>query len=164
MHRRRTRTNGDPHVVKSTVHSGHKLSKTTEYRSWGQMKARCYNKKHHAHARYGGRNITVCERWANSFENFIEDMGQKPTSKHSLDRVNPNGNYEPSNCRWADHNEQAMTRRHSNPYVGVYFERSKKSWRATLQYNGKRVLYKRFKDFDDALKARQEAEKVYLGG
>lgn len=102
----------------NTTAEHHGLSHTTEYRSWGQMKARCLNKKHHAYARYGGRGITVCNRWINSFSCFLEDMGNKPTVLHSIDRINVNGNYEPSNCRWATYFEQGNnTRKTKKPVV-----------------------------------------------
>ena len=69
------------------------------------MKSRCKNPKHLHYPSYGGRGIEVCERWR-LFENFYADMGDPPTSKHSLDRINNDGDYEPSNCRWATQREQ----------------------------------------------------------
>lgn len=85
---------------------------TPEYRSWQAMKTRCYNPKHRQYKDYGGRGITVCERWLASFENFAADMGRKPSPTHSLDRwPDRNGNYEPGNCRWATDNEQRRNRR-----------------------------------------------------
>lgn len=80
---------------------------TSEYKAWSQMKTRCYSEKYHLFHRYGGRGIKVCERWFNSFENFFTDMGAKPSSKCSLDRINNDGDYEPSNCRWSTTKEQA---------------------------------------------------------
>lgn len=83
-----------------------------EYRSWVAMKTRCYNKNNPAYKYYGGRGIEVCERWINSFYNFLSDMGVRPSPTHSLDRFpNKNGNYGPSNCRWATKKEQARNTR-----------------------------------------------------
>jgi len=78
--------------------------------SWASMKTRCLNPNHSSYFRYGGRGITVCERWLESFENFLADMGERPQGK-SLDRIDPNGHYEPSNCRWATASEQRVNQR-----------------------------------------------------
>lgn len=97
-------------------HSGRKNGKeTSEYRTWQKMKARCCNKNDAAYKHYGGRGIKVCERWLSSFQKFYEDMGSKPTLQHTLDRYpNNNGDYEPSNCRWATKKEQAGNTRRNH--------------------------------------------------
>tara|TARA_R110000868_G_scaffold13848_3_gene64357 strand:- start:8415 stop:8933 length:519 start_codon:yes stop_codon:yes gene_type:complete len=89
------------------------IKKTTEYISWFGMKQRCYNTNFRQYKDYGGRGIKVCERWKESFVNFLEDMGRKPSPQHSLDRINNDGNYEPSNCRWATRSEQQNNKRNN---------------------------------------------------
>jgi len=79
--------------------SGGKSSPT--FKSWESMKQRCYNSNHHKYYIYGERGIKVCDRWIDSFVNFLEDMGERPEGM-TLDRINPYGNYELSNCRWAN--------------------------------------------------------------
>jgi hypothetical protein len=82
-----------------------------EYAIWNQIKQRCRNPNATRFSDYGGRGINVCERWAESFEAFYADMGPRPSSKHSIDRTNNDGNYEPGNCRWATGSQQAFNRR-----------------------------------------------------
>jgi len=90
---------------------GHAVLRTPEYRAWASMKERCLNPRHRFYSYYGGRGITICERWMLSFEKFLSDMGSRPSSKHSLDRRDNNGNYEPENCRWATAKVQMHNRR-----------------------------------------------------
>lgn len=91
-------------------HGYAKKGLTQEYLAWQSMKTRCNNKKSTAYKDYGGRGITVCERWM-LFDNFIADMGKKPDPSLTLDRKENSGNYEPGNCKWATRSEQAYNRR-----------------------------------------------------
>lgn len=92
----------------------HGLSRTPEHLIWKGMRKRCLNPNCERFPRYGGRGITICERW-NNFENFLADMGKRPSPEHSLDRKDNNGNYEPNNCRWADPETQ-----HTNTSQNVF--------------------------------------------
>jgi hypothetical protein len=80
------------------------------YRTWNNMRGRCNNPRHPDYANYGGRGIKICERW-NNFANFADDMGLKPSPKLSIDRINNDGDYEPSNCRWATQKQQINNQR-----------------------------------------------------
>lgn len=96
-----------------SLHTKHGKINTPEYRAWNKLKGRCLRKSDPKYKDYGGRGIKVCDRWLNSFENFLTDMGEKPSPKHSIDRIDVNGNYEPSNCRWADIKTQSNNKRKS---------------------------------------------------
>lgn len=88
----------------------HGLSRTTEHKVWGYMKARCRKNHKYAHS-YFERGIRVCERWSSSFENFLADMGKRPSEKHSIERVNNDLGYGPDNCVWATDREQRRNKR-----------------------------------------------------
>lgn len=99
----------------NTKHGYRRRSTTSsEYATWAQMIQRCTNPNQYKYKEYGARGIKVCDRWIESFENFISDMGNKPLPKklYSIDRINNNGDYEPNNCRWATSSQQNKNRRH----------------------------------------------------
>jgi hypothetical protein len=85
--------------------------KTVEYMTWNGIKNRCYNEKDHNYDKYGGRGISVCSRWIESYDNFLSDMGRRPPGKYSLDRIDNNKGYSPDNCRWATNKEQSRNTR-----------------------------------------------------
>jgi hypothetical protein len=93
----------------------HGLSRSSTYKSWQAMWTRCTNTSNDNYPRYGGRGITVCERWER-FSNFVADMGLRPTAS-SLDRIDPRGNYDPANCRWASRSIQDANTRRSFGYT-----------------------------------------------
>lgn len=90
---------------------------TPEYAIWQGMIQRCINPKVRYYAIYGGRGITVCPEWRKSFSQFISDMGSRPSPEHSIDRIDNNGNYEFSNCRWATEAEQHRNQRSNQWFI-----------------------------------------------
>jgi hypothetical protein len=102
-------------AVSSVKHGdARKRANTREYKTWSNMIARCENPNVDRYPIYGGRGIRVCEKWRESFGDFLSDMGRRPTPKHSIDRIDVNGNYEPGNCRWATNSEQQRNKRPRN--------------------------------------------------
>jgi hypothetical protein len=109
------------------------------------MKQRCYNKKARQYSDWGGRGITVCDRWLHSFTNFLADVGKRPSSTHSIDRIDNDGNYEPGNVKWSTASEQAANKRKprhtfrptrtASGYRGVY--PYKGYWVAKLWHDGR---------------------------
>lgn len=97
--------------ARATTHGdtkGHGYS--AEYSCWRAMIDRCSNANTIGYQFYGARGVSVCDRWSQSFQNFLNDMGRKPSAKHSIDRIDVRGNYEPANCRWATSKQQARNK------------------------------------------------------
>lgn len=148
-----------------TKHGESNANESLEYKTWCGIKERCFNVTLKAYKDYGGRGITVCDRWLNSFENFLADMGRKPTPQHSIDRIDNNGNYEPSNCRWATRIEQSRNRR-SN--VKIFYNgmcKSASEWAEILNIKAGTILGRKkmgWSDDDIITKSvRQQKNKIY---
>lgn len=128
------------------MHDQHKSSYTPEYNSYHNMKQRCLNPTNPSYSYYGGRGIKICKRWledGKGFSNFLEDMGRKPGPSYSIDRYpNQDGNYEPSNCRWADTIQQ---RRNTKRIVEFTYKGQTKlvaDWAKELGINSGTLLHR----------------------
>lgn len=133
----------------------HGLSDTPPYQRWLAMRNRCNNPNNPAYKNYGGRGIKVCDRWQNSFSAYYEDVGDTPSDGMSLDRIDNNGHYEPTNVRWADAKTQGINRRifSKSEYRGVN-KRSTGKYRARIMHDGQSIS---IGDFD----TKEEAAYMY---
>lgn len=125
------------HIIGSRTMT-HNKRKTPEYRVWLDMRRRCDTPSQSSYRRYGGRGIKVCARWNISFESFLDDMGKRPSSVHSIERKDTNGNYEPENCRWATVIEQANNRRNNRL---VEYRGKRMSVADLARTSGTKVIY-----------------------
>lgn len=119
-----------------TIGITHNQSKTREFKIWQGIKKRCLNRNCHTYKEYGGRSIMICDRWLISFEYFLADMGHAPSELHSIDRIDNNGNYAPSNCRWVTRREQNNNTRKNRifPYEGNNYTLSNLCDKLGLKY------------------------------
>lgn len=157
MHYKRLRSNGSPDVVWPN-RTKPPRTKNAAYSIWLNMRGRCTNSNVPEYKHYGGRGISVCDRWKEKdkgFDNFLEDMGERPEGL-TLDRINNDGNYEPSNCRWATWSQQMLNRRHklaSTGLRGIYFSNGK--YQARYKINGHPISLGAFADKETAFKVRE---------
>jgi hypothetical protein len=123
----------------------HGLSKSSEYCAWSNMLTRCRNPKYSLFSEYGGRGITVCAAWQNSFEQFLADVGRKPNKASILDRIDPNGNYEPGNVRWASPIVSARNKRSVQIVCIEGVAKTIPEWEPTSPVSRK-VIWRRLRD------------------
>lgn len=144
----------------------HGLCGTPIYKIWNNLIQRCTNQVTIGYEDYGGRGITVCDRWLNSFEAFYEDMGDIPKNM-SLDRINVNKSYCPENCRWVTSSEQNFNKRqqsnNSSGKTGVSWNKKNEKWEVELRVNKHRLRLGLYEDFELAVFVREEAELKYYG-
>lgn len=151
----------------SFIKKRHGKAYSSEYSTWKHIKDRCLNPNNDHYHNYGGRGIKVCDRWLESFDNFYEDMGEKPTPEHSLDRKDNDGNYELSNCHWATQKIQSMNQRirvdNKSGVKGVYWDKSRDKWAVEIIHKGKKHHIGRYSSLMDATRARRDAELFHWG-
>lgn len=116
----------------------HGRTRTRLYTAWNAMHERCRNPKNDEFHNYGGRGIRVCERWSR-FEAFLQDVGEPPTDRHTLERIETNGNYEPGNCKWATRKEQARNKRNNRLITFRGKTRSLVEWGEETGFGGSRI-------------------------
>jgi len=133
---------------------------SSERLAWREMLRRCDPSWRNAH-RYAGRGITVCDRWKSSFETFLADMGPRPSPKHSLDRINNDGNYEPGNCRWATQVQQIHNSAVVLKATGVSWNRQASKWQAQIRRYGKSYYLGLFSKKSDGEAAYRKAAEAH---
>jgi len=132
-------------LLKNITHGGARHGKRLpEYRPWCAIKTRCLNPNDRSYPAYGGRGITICDRWQDSFENFLADMGPRPTVLHSIDRIDNDRGYEPGNCRWATSRDQARNTRRNRALTFNGETQCIRAWEEQLGF-GRGVINARLK-------------------
>jgi hypothetical protein len=154
-------------VLKERNMVSNPITRIPGYKNWISMISRCTYQNDVSYLYYGGRGIKVCDRWLNSFANFIEDMGERPSPNHSIDRINSDGNYSSDNCKWSTQLEQIRNRRtaknNTSGVNGVSFHKETSKWVSTIYVNGKRMYLGGFENVQDAIDIRKESEEKYWG-
>lgn len=134
-----------------------------EYSVWCGMKQRCLNPNSNAYKRYS--ILSICKKWRDSFEDFYTDMGDRPSPRHTIERINNDKGYYYENCVWATMTEQNRNKKiHKNNnsgITGVGFDNQRNKFRARIMANGKQIDLGRFNTLPDAIIARKQGEQEY---
>lgn len=159
--------------MKGKKYNGSEIERHKLYGTWVNMKCRCYVVGSNRYENYGGRGIKVCDRWlepgGEGFRNFVADMGDKPPDPdwwtgirdyYSLDRIDSDGDYEPSNCRWATVHQQQSNKQGTNDSPNVYWDSNYGGWQSSISINGKRYR-KRSKDKKKVLAYLERVKNEY---
>ena len=135
----------------------HGMVYSKEYSSYRAMKERCLNEKSKSYKHYGGRGITMCDEWIESFENFYKDMGERPSKNHSIDRIDVNKGYSKENCQWTTSRNQALNRRNGSKTPNIRLLKSNR-YQVRFYINGKEKIIGCY----DTLDLAQDARLKYI--
>lgn len=151
-------------AIDSRKKERHGMCRTPEYKTWQHLKDRCLNPREKSYSYYGGRGITVCDEWRDSFIAFYRSVGKRPSSEHSIDRIDVDGNYEPGNVRWVERDVQNHNRRFTGNQSGIKgVQKLGDSWQPRITRKGKTYYLGVYKDKMEAAKVYEQARNSIYG-
>ena len=142
----------------------HGLSETPEFYIWTGIHTRCYNQNATSYKNYGARGVVICDRWKDSFENFLLDMGERPSNNHSIDRIDNDGNYSPENCKWSTPKEQANNKRNNVKVTIDGVTKNISAWKHEFGMNVSAASFRRVHGLSGRNKAISTVRQIVYGG